>query len=329
MATEEDIRQEAGKNRGEDPWERQLVERLVMASTREQAKTRRWNIFFRFLVLGYFIVLLVMFLWGDGLTDAEAHLEEHTAVIKINDIIAPDDQGISASQVAKGLKKAYKNEKVKGIILEINSPGGSPVQSARIWSSVRDMREEHADIPVYAVIGDVGASGAYYVAAAADEIYANESSIVGSIGVRMGEFGFVDTLEKLGIERRVLTAGDRKTALDPFLPLNEADRAHAETMLAEVHDQFIDAVKEGRGERLVANDQIFSGLFWSGTSARELGLIDGFGDSRYVASELVKAEKMVNYTFEENALDRLLRKFGAGVGEALARYTMQSSLEIR
>jgi protease-4 len=329
MATEEDIRQEAGKNRGEDPWERQLVERLVMASTREQAKTRRWNIFFRFLVLGYFIVLLVMFLWGDGLTDAEAHLEEHTAVIKINDIIAPDDQGISASQVAKGLKKAYKNEKVKGIILEINSPGGSPVQSARIWSSVRDMREEHADIPVYAVIGDVGASGAYYVAAAADEIYANESSIVGSIGVRMGEFGFVDTLEKLGIERRVLTAGDRKTALDPFLPLNEADRAHAETMLAEVHDQFIDAVKEGRGERLVENDQIFSGLFWSGTSARELGLIDGFGDSRYVASELVKAEKMVNYTFEENALDRLLRKFGAGVGEALARYTMQSSLEIR
>jgi protease-4 len=329
MATEEDIRQEAGKNRGEDPWERQLVERLVMASTREQAKTRRWNIFFRFLVLGYFIVLLVMFLWGDGLTDAEAHLEEHTAVIKINDIIAPDDQGISASQVAKGLKKAYKNEKVKGIILEINSPGGSPVQSARIWSSVRDMREEHADIPVYAVIGDVGASGAYYVAAAADEIYANESSIVGSIGVRMGEFGFVDTLEKLGIERRVLTAGDRKTALDPFLPLNEADRAHAETMLAEVHDQFIDAVKEGRGERLVENDEIFSGLFWSGTSARELGLIDGFGDSRYVASELVKAEKMVNYTFEENALDRLLRKFGAGVGEALARYTMQSSLEIR
>lgn len=329
MATEEDIRQETGKTRGEDPWERQLVERLVMASTREQAKTRRWNIFFRFLVLGYFIVLLVMFLWGDGLTDAEVHLEEHTAVIKINDIIAPDDQGISASQVVKGLKKAYKNEKVKGIILEINSPGGSPVQSARIWSSVRDMREEHADIPVYAVIGDVGASGAYYAAAAADEIYANESSIVGSIGVRMGEFGFVDTLEKLGIERRVLTAGDRKTALDPFLPLNEADRAHAETMLAEVHAQFIDAVKEGRGERLVENDQIFSGLFWSGTSAMELGLIDGFGDSRYVASELVKAEKMVNYTFEENALDRLLRKFGAGVGEALARYTMQSSLEIR
>lgn len=329
MATEEDIRQEAGKNRGEDPWERQLVERLVMASTREQAKTRRWNIFFRFLVLGYFIVLLVMFLWGDGLTEAEAHLEEHTAVIKINDVIAPDDQGISASQVVKGLKKAYKNEKVKGIILEINSPGGSPVQSARIWSSVRDMREEHADIPVYAVIGDVGASGAYYVAAAADEIYANESSIVGSIGVRMGEFGFVDTLEKLGIERRVLTAGDRKTALDPFMPLNEADRAHAETMLAEVHNQFIDAVKKGRGERLVENDEIFSGLFWSGTSARELGLIDGFGDSRYVASELVKAEKMVNYTFEENALDRLLRKFGAGVGEALARYTMQSSLDIR
>ena len=329
MATEEDRKEVTGKSEGEGPWERQLVEKLVMASTREQARARRWNLFFRFLVLGYFIVLLVMFLWGDGLTEAEAHLEEHTAIIRINDIIAPDEQGISASQVVKGMKKAYKNEKVKGIILEINSPGGSPVQSARIWSSIRDMREEHADIPVYAVIGDVGASGAYYVASAADEIYADESSIVGSIGVRMGEFGFVDTLEKLGIERRVLTAGDRKTALDPFLPLEEADRAHAEKMLAEVHDQFIGAVRQGRGDKLVESEEIFSGLFWSGKSAKELGLIDGFGDNHYVATELIKAEKMVNYTYEENALDRLLRKFGAGVGEALARYTMQSSLEIR
>ena len=329
MATEDDSRQEAGRNQGDGPWERQLVEKLVMASTREQTRARRWNLFFKFLILGYFIALLVMAFWGDSLTEAEAHLEDHAAVIRINDVIAPDEQGVSADQVIKGLKKAYKNDKVKGIILEINSPGGSPVQSARIWSSVREMRKEHADIPVYAVIGDVGASGAYYVASAADEIYANESSIVGSIGVRMGEFGFVDTLEKLGIERRVMTAGDRKNALDPFLPLQEADKAHAEKMLAEVHAQFIDAVRQGRGEKLVDNEEIFSGLFWSGKTAMELGLIDGFGDSHYVAGELIKAEKKVDYTYEETALDRLLRRFGAGVGEALVRYSVESSLQIR
>ncbi|MDX1345175.1 MAG: signal peptide peptidase SppA [Sedimenticolaceae bacterium] len=329
MATQENRREEAGKNEDGVPWERQLVEKLVLSATREQTRARRWNLFFKFLILGYFIALLVFAFWGDGLTEAEAHLEDHAAVIRINDVIAPDEQGISADQVIKGLKKAYKNDKVKGIILEINSPGGSPVQSARIWSSVRELREEHDKIPVYAVIGDVGASGAYYVASAADEIYANESSIVGSIGVRMGEFGFVDTIEKLGIERRVMTAGDRKTALDPFLPLHEDDKAHAEKMLDEVHAQFIDAVKQGRGEKLVDNEEIFSGLFWSGKTASELGLIDGFGDSHYVAGELLKVEKKVDYTYEENALDRLLRRFGVGVGEALARYSVESSLQIR
>jgi protease-4 len=329
MATQEDRTEETGRNQDGVPWERQLVEKLVMSATREQTRARRWNLFFKFLILGYFIALLVFAFWGDSLTEAEAHLEEHAAVIKINDVIAPAEQGVSADQVIKGFKKAYKNDKVKGIILEINSPGGSPVQSARIWSSIRKMREEHADIPVYAVIGDVGASGAYYVASAADEIYANESSIVGSIGVRMGEFGFVDTLEKLGIERRVITAGDRKTALDPFMPLQDADKAHAEKMLAEVHTQFIDAVKEGRGEKLVDNEEIFSGLFWSGKTASELGLIDGFGDSHYVAGELLKVEKKVDYTYEENALDRLLRRFGVGVGEALARYSIESNLQIR
>ena len=329
MATQEDRTEQTGRNQDGVPWERQLVEKLVMSATREQTRARRWNLFFKFLILGYFIALLVFAFWGDGFTEAEAHLEDHAAVIRISDVIAPDEQGISADQVIKGFKKAYKNDKVKGIILEINSPGGSPVQSARIWSSVRKMREEHADIPVYAVIGDVGASGAYYVASAADEIYANESSIVGSIGVRMGEFGFVDTIEKLGIERRVITAGDRKTVLDPFLPLQEADKVHAEKMLAEVHAQFIDAVKQGRGEKLVENDEIFSGLFWSGKTASELGLIDGFGDSHYVAGDLLKVEKKVDYTYEENALDRLLRRFGAGVGEALARYSVESSLQIR
>jgi len=314
---------------GDGPWERELVEKLVLSATREQTRARRWNIFFRLLIFIYIAALLVMTFWGDSFREAEAHLGEHTALIEIDDVIATEDQGISADNVVKGLKKAYKNEKVKGIILKINSPGGSPVQSARIWSSVRKLKEEHEEIPVYAVIEDIGASGAYFVAAAADQIYANESSIVGSIGVRMGEFGFVGTLEKLGIERRVITAGENKTVLDPFLPLTEKDRAHAEKMLNEVHAQFIDAVKTGRGDRLAENPDIFSGLFWSGKTAKELGLIDGFGDSTHVASELIKAEKLVDYTYEDDPFQRLIRRFGVGVGEGLVKYGVESGLKLR
>lgn len=314
---------------GEGPWERELVEKLVLSASKEQTRVRRWNIFFRLLIFIYIAVLLVMTFWGDSFSDAEAHLGDHTAIIKIDDVIASEDQGISADQVVKGLKKAYKNDKVKGIILKINSPGGSPVQSARIWSSIRMMKEEHKDIPVYAVIGDIGASGAYYVASAADHIYANESSIVGSIGVRMGEFGFVGTLEKLGIERRVITAGENKTVLDPFLPLNEKDKQHAEKMLNEVHAQFIDAVKTGRGERLKEDPDIFSGLFWSGKTAKELGLIDGFGDSRHVAKELIKVDKLVDYTYEDDPFERLISKFGVGVGAGVVKYGSDSSLKIR
>jgi protease-4 len=314
---------------GDGPWERELVEKLVLSATREQTRARRWNIFFRLLIFIYIAALLVMTFWGDSFSEAEAHLGEHTAVIEIDDVIATEDQGISADNVVKGLKKAYKNDKVKGIILKINSPGGSPVQSARIWSSVRKLKEEHEEIPVYAVIEDIGASGAYFVAAAADQIYANESSIVGSIGVRMGEFGFVGTLEKLGIERRVITAGENKTVLDPFLPLTEDDRAHAEKMLNEVHAQFIDAVKAGRGDRLAENPDIFSGLFWSGKTAKELGLIDGFGDSTHVASELIKAEKLVDYTYEDDPFQRLISRFGVGVGEGLVKYGVESGLKLR
>jgi protease-4 len=328
MAKEEAQTDQQSSGGETQPWERQLVEKLLLAATREQARKRRWNIFFRFLVFGYFVALLVMLFWGDSLSEAEAHLGDHTAVVKINDIIAAENEGVSADQVVKGLKKAYKNDHVKGIIIKINSPGGSPVQSARIWSSIREMRKEHEKIPVYAVIEDVGASGAYYIAAAADEIYANESSIVGSIGVRMGEFGFVGTLDKLGMERRVITAGENKNILDPFLPLKEEDRRHAEKMLGEVHAQFIDAVKEGRGDRLVDNGELFSGLFWSGKTAKELGLIDGFGDSHYVASQLIEAEKLVDYTYEEDPFERLLRRFGAGVGEALVKFGANSGFRI-
>lgn len=316
---------DTGKNEsGGVVWERELIEKLALNAVKEQRRSRRWSIFFRLLLFAYLFVLLYMAVDGNMSTD-NLNVGDHTAVIAIDDVIAPQQKGISADQVAKGLKNAYKDKSTKGIILQINSPGGSPVQSARIYAEIRRLKKEHQDIPVYAVIEDVGASGAYYVAAAADEIYANESSIVGSIGVRMGEFGFVDAIEKLGVERRVITAGDNKVSLDPFLPLNEDDRAHAEQMLDEVHRQFIQAVRAGRGDRLKESEELFSGLFWSGARAKSHGLIDGFGDSRHVASELVGAKKLVDFTAKENALDRLISRFGLGVGTAFTRLLESSS----
>ena len=311
-------------NSGEIVWERDLIEKLALESVKEQRRKRRWSIFFRFLLFGYLFLLLYMAVSGNMSTD-NLNVGDHTAVIAIDDVIMPGDKGISADQVAKGLKNAYKDKSTKGIILQINSPGGSPVQSARIYAEIRRLRKEHKDIPVYAVIGDVGASGAYYVSAAADEIYANESSIVGSIGVRMGEFGFVDAMQKLGVERRVITSGKSKISLDPFLPLKDEDRAHAEKMLSEVHQQFIQAVRDGRGDRLKESDELFSGLYWSGATAKSFGLIDDFGDSRYVATELVGVKKLVDFTVRENALDRLISKFGIGVGTAFTRMMGASS----
>lgn len=309
---------------GEITWERDLIEKLALESVKEQRRKRRWSIFFRFLLFAYLFLLLYMAVNGSMSTD-DLNVGDHTALIAIDDVIAPRDKGISAEQVARGLKNAYKDKGTKGIILQINSPGGSPVQSAQIYAEISRLKKKHNEIPVYAVIGDVGASGAYYVAAAADEIYANESSIVGSIGVRMGEFGFVDAMQKLGVERRVIIAGRNKISLDPFLPLKDDDRAHAEKMLTEVHQQFIRAVRNGRGDRLKESDEIFSGLYWSGVTAKGLGLIDGFGDSRYVATELVGVKKLTDFTVRENALDRLVSKFGIGVGTAFTRMMETSS----
>lgn len=305
-----------GKSDSSIPWERDLVEKLVMASSREQRRTRRWSIFFRFLIFIYLFALLAM-MFSDGFDSSDITTGNHTALIEIDGVIATKEIGVTADQVIDGLKEAYKDEGTKGIVIRINSPGGSPVQSARLYSEIRRLKKEHEDIPVYVVIEDVGASGGYYIAAAADEIYANESSIVGSIGVRMGSFGFVDVMEKIGVDRRVLTAGDNKNILDPFLPVNEADEEHAKAMLDEVHEQFIAAVREGRGDRLKESDDIFSGLFWSGRTAKEYGLIDGFGDAAYVARELVKEETLVDFTTKGDPFERLARKFGIGVGEAM------------
>jgi protease-4 len=295
-------------------WERDVVEKLLLANVREQRSARRWKIFFRFLVLGYFVALLYFAVGGDVSTKA-VHVGDHTAVIDIDDIIGADEIGITADAVLKGAKSAFEDKATKGVVLRINSPGGSPVQSARIYKGLKRLREQHKEIPLYAVIDDVGASGAYYIAAVADEIYANESSIVGSIGVIMNNFGFVDAMNKLGIERRMLTAGENKGALDPFSPLKPEDEAHAQKLLDEVHQQFIEAVRQGRGDRLADNDDIFSGLFWSGLTAKEYGLIDGFGDADYVARELVGEESLVDFTTVEDPFERFARRLGMGMVE--------------
>ena len=317
------------ENKQQTPWERDVVEKLLLSTVTEQRRSRRWSLFFRFLVLGYFVALLVLAFMSDDLSKSSVHSGDHTALIEIDDVIAVGDIGITADTVLKGMESAYKNKGTKGIVLRINSPGGSPVQSARIYSGLKRLREQHKDIPVYAVIEDVGASGAYYIAAAADEIYANESSIVGSIGVLMNNFGFVDAMEKLGIERRLITAGDNKGVLDPFSPLKPEDEAHARHMLNEVHQQFINAVKQGRGDRLVERDDLFSGLFWSGVTAKEYGLIDGFGDASYVARELVGEKQLVDFTAEEDPFDRFAKRLGLGMAEGLKWFTGSSSPSIR
>jgi protease-4 len=221
--------------------------------------------------------------------------------------------------VVTGLRNAFKNKHTKGVIIRINSPGGTPVQAGYINAEILRLKEKYPDIPVYAVVSDVAASGGYYVAVAADEIYVDKASIVGSIGVLMNGFGFVDGMEKLGVERRLFTAGEHKGINDPFSPVTEFDREHVQVLLDQMHQQFIDAVKKGRGDRLQSDDKIFSGLYWTGEESIKLGLADGLGSSSYVARELIKEEEIVDYTPAEDLLERFARKMGASTGQTLSR----------
>ena len=299
-------------------WHKDLVEKLASDALVERRRSRRWGIFFKLLTFAYLIVLLVL-LMPDQWPDMAEESDEHTALVEINGVIAPGAEA-SADNVVTGLRDAYEDDKTKGLILRINSPGGSPVQAGYINDEIRRLREKHPDIPVYAVVVDVCASGGYYIAAAADEIYADKASIVGSIGVRMDGFGFVDAMDELGVERRLLTAGENKAILDPFSPLRESDEAHVQGLLDEIHQQFIEVVREGRGERLIGPDEkVFSGLFWTGEQGMELGLIDGFGSSSYVARELIGAEEIVDFTPDEDLLERLSKRLGAGIGTAFGR----------
>lgn len=296
-----------------------VIERLAFASLREQTRARRWRVFFVLFFLVYLtVVTVILFSGGEGGYGeaGEPDGEKHTAVVKLSGIIADGEQAGSENVIA-GLKKAFEHEDTAGVVLEINSPGGSPVQSAYIYDEIMRLKQEHEGIPVYAVVSDIAASGGYYVAAAADRIYVNKSSLVGSIGVRMDNFGFVELMKKIGVERRLLTAGENKALLDPFLPEQSDQKAHLQAMLDEVHGNFIAAVKQGRGDRLEENEDLFSGLIWSGEQSVALGLADAFGNTMSVAREL-GADQVVDFTPKTDLLQRIAERIGSSMGRGIS-----------
>ncbi|WP_354421754.1 S49 family peptidase [Variovorax atrisoli] len=308
-------------NMAKDPtqrpgWERATLEKLAFASLNEQKAARRWKTFTRLAWLAFFVFLA----WAafSRSTPSTAKTSAHTAVVEIKGEIA-NGSDASAEFVVAAMKTAFEDEGAKGVVLLINSPGGSPVQAGIINDEIKRLKAKYKK-PVYAVVEETCASAAYYIAAAADKIYVDKASIVGSIGVLMDGFGFTGVMEKVGVERRLLTAGENKGFLDPFSPMNDAQRAHAQTMLNQIHAQFINVVKAGRGDRLKLDTPgLFSGLFWSGEQAVEYGLADQLGNVDYVAREVVKAEEVIDYTRRDNVAEKLAKKFGAAMAETTVR----------
>jgi protease-4 len=296
-------------------WERKVLEKLATSALQEQRRSRYWGIFFKSLTFLYLFLLLFIAAGWFGARDM-ASPGKHTAMVQVDGVIAEGTRA-SSDQIMAGLQAAFKDVNTQGIVLRINSPGGSPVQAGQINDEIRRLREQYPNIPVYAVIEDICASGGYYIAVAADRIFVNRASLVGSIGVLMDGFGFSGVLDKLGVERRLLTAGDNKGFLDPFSPLDPAQRAHAQQMLNDIHGQFIEVVKRGRGDRLKPDPAIFSGLVWTGERSIELGLADALGSVDHVAREIIKAETIIDYTPRENIAERVARRFGAASAEAL------------
>ena len=306
----------AAKGPGPEPaWERGVLEKLVLATVAEQRAARRWRIFWRF----SWIALLLAAGWLMTARDlgSSAKTGPHTAVVDIKGEIAAGSDA-SAESVVAAMKSAFEDAGAQAVVLLINSPGGSPVQAGIINDEIGRLKAKHGK-PVYAVVEETCASAAYYIAAAADDIFVDKASIVGSIGVLMDGFGFTGTMDKLGVERRLITAGDNKGFLDPFSPMSEQQREYAQAMLDQIHQQFIGVVKAGRGERLKETPETFSGLFWTGQQAVEMGLADRLGNLDYVAREVVKAEDVIDYTRRDNVAERLARKFGAAVGAGAAK----------
>ncbi len=303
-------------------WERKLLEQLATDALIEQRRRRRWSIFFR--VLGFVYLTFILYSFGgfgesaDGLADGG----KHTALVDLQGVIQAKGEA-SAENVVAALQSAFDDKQTQGVILRINSPGGSPVQAGIINDEIRRLRGKHPDIPLYAVVEEMCASGGYYVAVAADKIFVDKASIVGSIGVLMDGFGFTGTMDKLGVERRLLTAGENKGFLDPFSPQQSRHKAHAQLMLDDIHQQFIDVVRKGRGTRLKESPDTFSGLMWTGSKSVELGLADAFGTVDGVARDVVKAEHIREFTHKENIAERVARRFGADMGAAALRWLAQ------
>lgn len=296
-------------------WEQKTIEKLLLENLKEQRRRRRWGILFKIL----FFLCLLAFLWliwpSDNLTSS-VKSKKQVAMIDIRGEI-DEATSASADNIINSLQQAFKAKETQAVILRINSPGGSPVQSANVYNEIRYQRQKHPNIKLYVVCSDVCASGAYYIASAGDFIYANPSSLVGSIGVLLDGFGFVDGMHKLGIERRLLTAGEHKGFLDPFSPLKPDEQQRAQSLIDNVHQQFIQAVEKGRGQRLKKDPQIFSGLVWTGEQALPLGLIDGFGDVQFVARNVIKNDNVVDNTVKPNFFDLVSRRIGADFAGAI------------
>ena len=297
----------------ERQWERNTLEKLVFATLNEQRSARRWKLFFRFLWLGLILALAWWIYTSESVVSSVS--APHTAMVEIKGEIASGAEA-NAQSVITSLRSAFEDSGAQAVVLLINSPGGSPVQAGIINDEITRLRQLH-DKPVYAVVEETCASAAYYIAAAADSIYVDKASLIGSIGVLMNGFGFTGLMEKIGVERRLLIAGENKAMLDPFSPQDEEQQAYVQAMLTQIHNQFIEVVIKGRGSRLKQNEDTFSGLIWSGQQSIELGLADGLGSLDYVAREIVKAENIVDYTQRENLGLRLAKRFGSSIGEGI------------
>jgi len=308
-----------GKSENSSEWERGVLEKLAMSAVVEQRRTRRWGIFFKILMFTYLIAVGTMAFYpkfSKGMSGGDG---DHTAVVDVLGVISENDTA-NAESIIEGLRDALKDEKTKGVVLNINSPGGSPVQSAYIFEEIRRLKAKHPAIPIYAVVSDICASGGYYIAAAADKIYVNQSSMIGSIGVLMNGFGFVNVMEKLGVDRRLLIAGKHKALMDPFSPMQKEQTKHMQALLNEVHEQFISAVRTGRGDRLVETKDMFSGLVWTGAQGIKIGLADDFGSIDSVARDIIGTKKRVNFTPQEKLFEKLAGKLGASFGHALGSF---------
>lgn len=321
------MNQETQQPAGASPptWERKVLEKLAFEALAEQRLSRRWRIGINIAwLLLLFLMLFAILGWIGGKRDVSP-LEKHTALVELKGVIASDSKA-SADKIISALQHAFKDKNTQGVVLRIDSPGGSPVQAGYINDEIKRLRAKHKEIPLYVVVQDVCASGGYYVAAAADKIFVDKASIVGSIGVLMDGFGFTGAMEKLGVERRLVTAGSNKGFLDPFSPVNAEQQKYAQQMVAEIHQQFITVVKDGRGARLKETPEMFSGMVWSGEKSVANGLADGLGGLEYVARDVIKAEQVVDFTEEVSLSESLAKRLGASAADSFWSKLMSENI---